>query len=115
MTDIEAKKKRFLEDNIPTRLGNIASNLSRIKSFSSLDMNREVVESLLDESKYFIEWTAADTEISTAVELVELQVQLSRWTLNWMLIWSDISRRNQIAEQAMQWSNRILVLSGLLG
>ena len=115
MTDREAIKERFLQDDIPTRLGNLASNLSRIKSFSSLEMNREVVFSLLDESKYFIEWTAAETEISTAVELVELQVQLARWTLNWMLIWSDTSRRNQVAEQAMQWSNRILVLSGLLG
>ena len=99
---------------IHTRLGKLASNLSRIKSFSSHQTNREVVESLLDERKHFIEWTAAETENSTAGELVELQVLLARWELNWMQIWADTAPRNNVAEQAIQWSNRILALSGLL-
>ena len=115
MKDRETIRKRYLQDDIPTRLGNLAANLSRIKSFSSHEANREAVESLLDESTFFIEWTAAETEIDTAAELVELQVQLARWKLNWANIWVNTSHRHQVAEQANKWSRRILELSGFLG
>jgi hypothetical protein len=37
----------------------------------------------LDESKHFIEWTAAEADIDKAAELVELQVQLARGQYNW--------------------------------
>jgi hypothetical protein len=114
MNDMVKIRERFLKDDIPTRLGNLASNLRRIKSFSSLDVNQEVVKDLLDESKYFIEWTAAETEIHTAGELVELQILIARVTFNLDRIWVDSNRRNNLAEQAMQWSDRVLELSGLL-
>ena len=49
-----------------------------------------------------------------AAELVEMQVQLARWRHNWSRIWADTSQRHQVAEQATQWSRRVLELSGLL-
>jgi len=73
-----------------------------------------VVEGLIEESKFFIEWTAADAEVSTAAELVELQVQLARWQRNWASIWADAMQRKQVAEQAYHWSKRVLKMSGLL-
>ena len=87
----------------------------RIKSFAGHDMNREAVESLIDESKHFIEWTAAEAEVNTVAELVELQVQLARWQRNWGRIWNDPAQRNQVAEQSSAWSKRVLEMSGLLG
>ena len=114
MNDMVKIRDRFLKDDIPTRLGSLASNLRRIKSFSSLDVNQEVVKGLLDESKYFIEWTAAETEINTAGELVELQILLARVTFNLNRIWCEKNRRKKLAEQALQWSDRVLELSGLL-
>ncbi len=108
-------RERYLQDDVPTRLGGLAANLSRIKSFSSHAANREAVERLLDESRFFIEWTAAEAGIDIAAELVELQIQLAGWKRHWASIWEDINLRHQIAEQASQWSRRILELSGLLG
>jgi hypothetical protein len=114
MRDWTPIRERYMRDDLPVRLGGLAANLSRIKSFASREGNREAVESLIDESKYFIEWTAAETEVSTAAELVELQVQLARWQRNWARIWADPVRRSQVAEQSSAWSKRVLEMSGLL-
>lgn len=72
MKDWTVIRERYLHDALPVRLGGLAANLSRIKSFASHDANREAVESIIDESKYFIEWTAAETDVETAAELVGL-------------------------------------------
>ena len=93
-----AIRERYLRDTLPVRLVGLAANLSRIKSFSAHDASRDAVESLIDESKYFIEWTAADAETQTAAELVDLQIQLSQWQYNWVHIWTDPVQRCQIAE-----------------
>jgi hypothetical protein len=114
MKDWTQIRERYLRDDLPVRLGGLAANLSRIKSFSANEASREVVESLIDESKMFIEWTAAQTEINTAEKLVELQIQLARWQLQWQTIWPDVLKRNQVAEQSSVWSKQILEMSGLL-
>ena len=95
-------------------MGGLAANLSRIKSFAAQDASRDAVESMLDESKHFIEWTAAEAEVQTAAQLVELQVQLARWQLTWTNIWNEPLQRRQLAEQSAMWSKRVLELSGLL-
>jgi len=59
-------------------------------------------------------WTAAEAELDTAAELVELQVQLARWQRNWARIWADPPQRQQVAEQSAAWSKRVLEMSGLL-
>jgi hypothetical protein len=115
--DWKAIRERYLYDSLPARLGGLAANLSRIKSFASRDTNREAVESLIGligESKYFIEWTAAEAEIDTAAALVELQMQLARWQHNWPRIWADPAQRRQVAELSAAWSKRVLEMSGLL-
>jgi hypothetical protein len=67
-----------------------------------------------DETIYFIEWTAAEIEPEYAEELVNIQVQLARWTLKFDSIWSDESERINMSEQANAWSERVLDMSGLL-
>ena len=109
-----AIQERYIRDGLPVRLGGLAANLSRIKSFAAHDASREAVESLIEESKFFIEWTAAEVESEAAAVLVELQVQLARWQCQWAQIWSDPIRRRQVAEEASVWSKRVLELSGLL-
>jgi hypothetical protein len=103
-----------MRDPLPVRLGGLAANLSRIKSFSANEASRETVASLINESKLFIEWTAAQAETETAAKLVELQVQLAIWQLQWQSIWSDSSKRSQIAEQSSAWSKQVLEMTGLL-
>jgi hypothetical protein len=114
MKDWTIIRERYLRDALPIRLGGIAANLARIKSFSNHAANYVVVESLLDESKFFIEWTALDAEVNVAAELVELQIQLARWQRSLARIWADPTQRMQIAEQSRFWSERVLDLSGLL-
>ena len=114
MKDWTVIRERYMRDELPVRLGGLAANLSRIKSFSANEASRETVASLIDESKMFIEWTAAQTEIHTAAKLVELQIQLARWQLQWQSIWKDSSKRLQVAEQSSYWSRQVLEMSGLL-
>jgi hypothetical protein len=111
MKDLNTIRRRYLCDDLTVRLGGLAANLSRIKSFASHDTNREAV--VIDESKYFIEWTAAEAEVSTAAELVELQVQLARWQRNWTRIWADPAKRSLVAEQSSAWSKCVSEMSGL--
>ena len=114
MRDWNALKERYLQDDIPTRLGNLASNLARIKSRCQNVANGELVADLLQESKLFIEWTAQDTEIDIAAELVELQIQLACWQYDWIKIWADAEQRQTVSEQSRIWSERVLQMSGLL-
>jgi hypothetical protein len=114
MKDWTAIRTRYLRDNLPVRLVGLAANLGRIKSFAAHDASREAVESIINESKLFIEWTAADAEVNTAAELVELQVQLARWQRNWERIWADPVERRKMVDQSASWSKRVLDLSGLL-
>ena len=53
-------------------------------------------------------------ELNVQAELVELQLQLARWQHKWSDIWADPERRAFVAEQAGQWSRRVLDMSGLL-
>lgn len=111
MNNYTAIRERYLQDSVPIRLGGLAANLRRIKSFAAHDSGREAVESLIDESKFFIEWTAPEAEIETAAQLVELQLQLAQWQRDWASIWPDPERRQEIAEQSLAWSDRVLALS----
>ena len=115
MKDWAAIRERYLRDGLPTRLGGLAANLGRIKSFASHSASREAVASLVDESRLFVEWTAAEADANAAAELVELQIRLAGWKLSWPRIWEDPSLRNRLAEEAGIWSQRVLEMSGLLG
>jgi hypothetical protein len=94
MKDWTTIRERYLRDSVSVRLGGLAANLRRIQSFAGHDANLAVVESLLEESKFFIEWTAREAEIDTAAELVELQIQLARWQRNWPTLWTDPLQRS---------------------
>lgn len=107
-------RERYLRDAVPVRLGGLAANLSRIRSFANNEKNKLLVESLIDESKHFIEWTARETEIDTAAQLVELQVELALWQIKLNKIWLDANQRRQISERSNAWSQQVLAASGLL-
>ena len=107
-------KERYLKDTVPVRLGGLAANLARVKSFSKNLANRDVVFELFQESKFFIEWTAQETEIETTVELIELQLQIAIWQQNWQKNWNDDDMRQLVAQTSSDWSDRVLTKSGLL-
>jgi hypothetical protein len=113
--NIDDIRERYMRDSLPVRLGGLAANLARINSFSKNPANKEAVESLLEESKHFIEWSAKDTTSEIAFDLVQIQVNLSKIQLNLDKVWFDDLQRAEIGVQAKEWSNKVLQMSGLLG
>jgi hypothetical protein len=114
MNDRAAIRDRYFQDPLSIRLGGLAANLARIKSFAARGGSYGAVESLLDESKFFIEWTAAEADSHVAEQLVLLQVQLARWQYGWDGIWGDPEKRRILSDESSLWSKRVLEMSGLL-
>ncbi len=107
-------RERYLRDPIPIRLGGIAADLARIVSFSDNIKSAPAVQSSLEESRYFIEWVAPDIPIDDAAELVEIQRGLTHWYYIWPEVQNNPDERRKLADQARQWSDRVLAMSGLL-
>jgi hypothetical protein len=111
--NLNEKQARFQSDDIPHRLGHTASNLARVRSFCNTAY-KEAMAAVLNETQWFIEWTAGELEPEQAEELVNIQVQLARWELTLDNIWLDEKKRAEVAQQAQTWSERVLDMSGLL-
>ncbi|MEB3882806.1 hypothetical protein [Lyngbya sp. CCY1209] len=114
MKDYSSLKDRYLRDALPIRLGNLASNLARIKSRLSTVAHSDIADDLLRESQFFIEWTAADADADVAAQLAALQVELARWRLRLGRAGDDADERRRISEASGIWSERVLDWSGLL-
>jgi hypothetical protein len=114
MNRLEKQHARYVQDPIPVRLGGLAANLSRVASFARHVGHQEAVSEMLEESKWFIEWTAAELEIERAAELVRLQVQLASWQMEVQTEWQNEGWRNTLVADSRHWSQRLLEMSGLL-
>lgn len=110
---LDEKKVSFTSVDISHRLGHIASNLARVRSFFNSAFKKGL-EVTIDETEWFIEWLAAEIEPEQAEELVNIQVQLARWQINLDSILSDELRRAQTAQIAETYSQKVLNMSGLL-
>jgi len=111
----EKLRARYLNDPIPIRLGGLAANLARISSFSKNEGHRDAVSTILQESKWFIEWTAGELDIQKADTLIRLQVQLAIWQIQSQKKWHNVNWRFELKAKAQEMSQRILEMSGLLG
>ncbi len=78
----------FQCDNTSLRLGHIASNLRRLRTFCHNSYEKGVL-GVISQTKDFIEWTAAEIEPELAEELVNIQVQLALCEITWTNIWSN--------------------------
>ena len=113
MTNAEAMRARFLRDPVPRRLGALAANLARVRSFADRPEHEAAVAGLVEESQYFIEWTARDLDLTMQLELLQVQRELARWRRSWGLTWPDAGWREELRDRAGHWSDRLLHLSGL--
>jgi len=105
MKDVSRLRRRFLQDGLDRRLGNIASNLLRLSHWLQMGRDAENVADLLRETASMIEWTGDDA----TEELVNVHRELCRWRR----IWPLEAARGVLAFRARQMSERILELSGL--
>jgi hypothetical protein len=110
-------EKRYLRDDLSVRLGGLAADLARIVSFSDSPESAPVIKSLLDESRWFIEWSAPDLlpdRVEDAARLAEIQRELTRWYRVWNEAQHNSAQRAKLSEQARAWSDEVLAMSGLL-
>ncbi|TAF55203.1 MAG: hypothetical protein EAZ61_04660 [Oscillatoriales cyanobacterium] len=114
LEQLEAKKERYLRDGTDVRLGGIAANLARVRSFGRTCKSGDTIESLLRESRFFLEWAAPDVSLEIAIELRDLQRLITRWLFAWERIWADETERETVLQTAKDWSDRLLQRSGLL-
>jgi hypothetical protein len=110
--NIEAIKNRYIRDDLRTRLGGIAANLLRIASCALRPKDWQAVQSMLEESEFFIEWTAPEASLKVKAPLIELQVQLALWQLMWPKVYSDPVERDRLGQLARSWSQNVLALRG---
>lgn len=112
LNNLNEIRERYLQDPLPKRLGALAADLARVVSFAKNPNNKDAVETLFEESKWFIEWTALDTQhVET---LIQLQLILAVWHLKWDSSYADLKKVTEIREQASLWSDRVLAMSGLM-
>lgn len=111
MRNLEALRRRYLQSSPMDRLGGLAANLSRISSFSDHPGHGGVVEALVEESKFLIEWIAADVELETLAKLVDMQRQLAAWQRHWSELWADEAARSFLREQAGRWAEEVLQIA----
>ena len=98
------------------RLGGLAADIARVSSFAEIPDGR-AVETMLEESRAFVEWSAPDLlpdRVDDAARLVDIQRGLTHWYRIWNEVQNDPVQRKQLVEQARAWSDEILEMSGLL-
>ena len=108
-------RDRFMRDSVPVRIGGIAANLSRIRSFSQDLDSCETVRELIEETKCFIDWISPDPTMTSNASsaLKELAEVLARWEVTCRTGWSVDHNRITISRDAGEWAQRVLQVSGL--
>jgi len=105
--DLERMRERFIRDDGPVRMGNLASDLLRLSKWVQIGHDDEAIVDLMRRIAWLMEWTG---DLASA-ELADMQREICRWRR----VWPVERTRHILALRASQMSNRILEKSGLLG
>ena len=114
MTDRQRRRDRYLRDPLPIRLGSLATSLARIASSARHGTGATAVATMIEECRWYIEWTAADTAPEVASELVDIQRLLTLWRGAWPTAQLEPKQRILLSVQAKKWADQVLDYSGLL-
>ena len=113
MKNLECIRTRFMRDPIPVRLAGLAADLARISSSARRLSGAAQVMEMIEESRYFIEWTAGGIQVEQAAELVDIQLMLTMWRDAWLEAQNSQEQRTLLSFQAKKWSDQVLGYSGL--
>ena len=101
-------RERYLRDEWPRQLGNLASTLTRLSSHAEDERYDPIVADLLRESALLIEWSAPQVPPDQAADLAPMQREL----LLWRKIWPDDAARPLLALRARVMADRLLAAAG---
>jgi len=105
MRDLQGMRERYLRDEKPIRMGNMASSLLRLSQWVQKRHRDEAIIDLMREIAWFMEWNG---DLALA-ELADMQREICRWRR----VWPVEQARPTLSLRALQMSKRVLELSGL--
>jgi hypothetical protein len=114
MINRERKRERYLRDPLPVRLAGLAADLARVASSARHASGSESVAQMLEESQYYIEWTAAEAQPEIAAELVDIQRMIVLWRKAWPEAQNSQTQRTLLSIQAKKWADQVLDYSVIL-
>lgn len=114
MRNLDHIRERYLREPFNMRLGHLASDLARIATFSENSMNRTAIGDILEESKFFIEWTVPGAPFHVQALLSEMQPQLALWQYRILQREEDSLEIEELKRASKTWSKQLLEISGLL-
>jgi hypothetical protein len=106
MKDLKKIRERFIRDESPVRMGNLASDLLRLSKWIQQRHNDEAIMDLMRRIAWFMEWSG---DLASR-QLADMQREICRWRR----VWPVDQVRHILALRASQMSNRVLEESGLL-
>ncbi len=101
-------RERYLRDEWPRQLGNLASTLTRLSSHAEDERYDQIVADLLHEGALMIEWSAPKVPPEQAMDMATMQREL----LLWRQIWPHDAVRPLLAFRARTMSSHLLEAAG---
>ena len=111
MANWRAIEASFLRQSHSQQLGELASSLARLKSWSQKKASREIVPVLLEENLLYVRLIQQQSDIA---QLSQIEDLLVGWQQNWSSICDLPTEVANLASVAAAWSDRVLDMSGLL-
>jgi len=103
-------RERYLQDEWPRQVGNLASTLTRLGSRAEDARYDQIVVDLLHEGALLIEWSASNVPLELAADMATMQREL----ILWRQIWPDDAARSLLAFRARDMAERLLEAAGFL-
>lgn len=109
MTPVQSLRERFDRDPLPVKWGGIASDLLRLSGLArSSEPDREALQGVLTETKFFTEWLAPQVGLKDQETILLLQRTLADFSP------AEAGHKN-FGAQMQEWSGKIFEVSGLAG
>jgi hypothetical protein len=106
--DRDKLQKRYLQDEWPRQVGNLASTLARLSSRANDARYDKTVETLLREGALLMEWCAPNVPLGLAADLAMMQREL----VLWRRIWPNDVARSLLAFRTREMADRLLEVAG---
>jgi hypothetical protein len=88
--------------------------MGRIQAIGEIDGRATTIAAVLDETIQFVDWTLSDADADRARVLTDLKQDLHKWHATIHTMWDDPAQRSLLCNQAGDWSERLVLASGLL-